>query len=381
MESHSHSSRVSLSHASGADRPARPRWRLFSWSIGVGTALLAFSVLTAALAVHSPSRADSGSSGGSSGSSSSHRRAAAIAFVDVEEGVRNLYPVQQGRVAELPVPEGKEVPAGTVLLRLDDTLVKIKVAQAEVALDCARKRLDQAKQLRKQYKAQIKAQEEAVEAAKSEKSSAEEILKKTRRQKKDKLGASDEDIQVARAAVVKAAAGIRAAQAKLKAIEAMEPETTVEMAELDIKVKEQQVEEAKYALKEHTVVAPCKGKVLRCLTRVGEVLATNPKQPAIEFCPSSERVVRAEVEQEFANQVSVGQKARITDDAKTSTSEWTGTVKRVSDWFTQRRATLFEPMQFNDVRTLEVILRLDDPKNTLRIGQRVRVELEEKEKK
>ena len=57
-------------------------------------------------------------------------------------------------------------------------------------------------------------------------------------------------------------------------------------------------------------------------------------------------------------------------------SEWRGTVTHVSDWYTQRRSTLLEPMQFNDVRTLEVIIRPEKGKDPLRIGQRVRVTLD-----
>ncbi len=160
----------------------------------------------------------------------------------------------------------------------------------------------------------------------------------------------------------------------------MEPEAAVRLAELDVNAKEKQLEEAKLGVKECIVRAPCKGKVLRTLARVGEVLGANPRQPALEFCPAGDRIVRAEVEQEFAYQVSINQKARITDDARNNGSaEWSGTVTRVSDWYTQRRSPVQEPMQFNDVRTMEVIIRLDnDAKGALRIGQRVRVELDEK---
>jgi multidrug resistance efflux pump len=377
MESHPLTSGVSPSGRSGSQMPSRPGWRLLSWSIGVGTLTLAVSIVAAALAVHSPSRADSGSSGGTSGNSAS-LRPAAIAFVDVEGGIRNLYPVHEGRVARLPVAEGQEVAQGAAILLLDDSLAKIRVAQAQVVLDCARKRVEETKQLRAQHSALIKVQEAAVAAAGSKKAAAQAQLDKAEYYLKEKAGSTSQDVRAAKSAVAEAEAGIAAAQAKLEAIKATKPATTVELAELDVKAKEQLLEEAKLALKEHTVVAPCKGTVLRCLTRVGEVLGANPKHPAIEFCPSTERIVRAEVEQEFATYVKEGQKARITDDAKTFSSEWSGSVKRVSDWFAQRRATLFEPMQFNDVRTLEVIIRLDDPKNKLRIGQRVRVELEDK---
>ena len=49
----------------------------------------------------------------------------------------------------------------------------------------------------------------------------------------------------------------------------------------------------------------------------------------------------------------------------------------VSKWYTQRRDIRLEPMQFNDVRTLEVIIRLDDQgTSALRINQKVRVKID-----
>jgi len=56
--------------------------------------------------------------------------------------------------------------------------------------------------------------------------------------------------------------------------------------------------------------------------------------------------------------------------------EWQGEVVRVSDWYAQRRSLLLEPLQFNDVRTLECIVQIDPSSSTPRIGQRVRVTLE-----
>ena len=67
----------------------------------------------------------------------------------------------------------------------------------------------------------------------------------------------------------------------------------------------------------------------------------------------------------------------ITDDAVDGAS-CKGTVESISPWIAQRRSILPEPRQFNDVRTLEVIIMpklRPDSKLTLRIGQRVRVEL------
>ena len=102
----------------------------------------------------------------------------------------------------------------------------------------------------------------------------------------------------------------------------------------------------------------------------------NPSRPALEFCPEGDMIVRAEVEQEFAGKLTPNMRVTITDDV-TNKGEWTGEVTRISDWFTHRRAVIMEPMQYNDIRTLEVIIRVTpNPANPLRINQRVRVKLE-----
>ena len=68
--------------------------------------------------------------------------------------------------------------------------------------------------------------------------------------------------------------------------------------------------------------------------------------------------------------------ATIEDDTRAGTT-WKGKVVHISDWFTQRRSILMEPLQVNDVRTLECLIELVEPhpQPPLRIGQRVRVRL------
>src|SRR5262249_47277949 len=118
--------------------------------------------------------------------------------------------------------------------------------------------------------------------------------------------------------------------------------------------------------------APAKGKILRILVNTGDLLVAQPKQAAIQFCPEAPRIIRAEIEQEYASRVALGQVALIKDDSAADT-EWTGKVTRLSDWYTHRRLILQEPLQFNDVRTLECIIELSPSKKPPRIGQRVRV--------
>jgi hypothetical protein len=92
----------------------------------------------------------------------------------------------------------------------------------------------------------------------------------------------------------------------------------------------------------------------------------------VQFCPQGPRLIRAEVEQEFAARVAVGQAVRAEDDAH-SGAVWRGRVVRLSDWYTRRRSVLQEPLQRNDVRTLECLIELEPGQPPLRIGHRLRV--------
>jgi hypothetical protein len=118
--------------------------------------------------------------------------------------------------------------------------------------------------------------------------------------------------------------------------------------------------------------------VLRVSVTEGDVLGPNPREPAVMFCPEGLRILRAEVEQEFAgrNHLWLNQTAVIRDDS-TNSPLMTGKVTRISDWFSHRRSMVQEPLQFNDVRTVECIITLDSSDKTpLRVGQRVRVTFE-----
>jgi multidrug resistance efflux pump len=299
-------------------------------------------------------------------------KASCFGYVDVEQGVAPLYPVQPGRVVEVLVKEGAAVDAGAALFRVDDTLAKLHVREAKDALAAAELHLTQAKSGAEQHKEKLSAQHALIEAAKHDVTAAREQRDKARNFYEKNLGGSEQDVKAADAIVHKAEAGVQAREAELGAIKALDPQTAVKLAEQDVDAKHVDLEKAELGLKECTVTAPSKGTVLRLNVSPGEVLGPSPRMPALMFCPDTPRIVRAEVEQEFADHVAVGQSAAIQDDA-TSTGSWTGKVTRLSDWYTHRRSILVEPMQYNDVRTLECIIELAPGQAPLRIGQRVRV--------
>jgi multidrug resistance efflux pump len=344
-----------------------------SWLMVFGLLLLVSSMTAISLTFHPWSKV-----GAPVGSATppGTRRAVAVAYVDVEGGVRSLYPAVTGRVVSAPVPEGKEVEEGTVLLCIDDTLAQARLKEAKVEMEAAEERLAQARKRVSQHKTTILMQQAALDAAKNKVQAAEALARKTKNAYDKDLGGSAEDVEAANQLVAEARAGVRVQQNRLNLFESADPQSEVRLSRFDIASKTEHIEKAELGVRECKILAPCKGVILRRLVNVGEVLGMAANRPAIEFCPSSDRIVRAEVEQEFAGKLFKGQKATISDDI-TGLGEWHGEVLRISDWYMPRRAVLLEPMQYNDIRTLEVILRLENnPKDPLRINQRVRVRLE-----
>jgi multidrug resistance efflux pump len=270
---------------------------------------------------------------------------AAVAFghVDLNEGVLALSPLQPGRVAAVYFHENQRVKEGAVLLRLEDNPAKLHVREAEAALEAAQKQLAQAEKLPEEH--QIK---------------------------------RDRELAVAQDKVKELQAMVKAEEGKVAELDLHEKTLAFEVshARAEANVMRAKLEQARDTLEQCELKAPRAGRVLRVLVEPGEMTGGQPKQPAVQFWPDKEPlIVRAEVEQEFAAGVAEGQAAEVEDYYAAGGARWTGRVKRVSDWFTQRRTILDDPLQFKDVRTLECLIGdlKSDGKQPLRIGQRMRV--------
>ncbi len=312
------------------------------------------------------------------GPSGGHAAAAELSVVcfghvDVEQGVTPLYPLLPGRVARVEVRESAPVKAGTILLRLDDQVARLRVREAEADLEAAREQLAGAMKLPEQHQAKLVQQRAGIEAVHHRLEAARSVLaRKHQLEKIDQMDARE--VEASAALVHELEAVERAERSKLAELQLNDPSAGVKRAQADVNAKQARLEQARRGEAECLLKAPTDGTVLRVLVSAGEVLGAQPKQPAILFCPQGPRIVRAEVEQEFASCVAVGQAAAIQDDT-TAGSTWHGKVTRISDWYTHRRSILQEPLQFNDVRTLECLITLDPGQPPLRIGQRVRVAL------
>src|SRR5262249_56177395 len=94
----------------------------------------------------------------------------------VEGGGVRLCPAQAGRVVEVLVREGDTVPAGAVLLRLDDEPARFAVQQAEAALKSAEAHAVRARERSRQHPRQVAALGAAVEVAERRLAAPQHVL-------------------------------------------------------------------------------------------------------------------------------------------------------------------------------------------------------------
>jgi membrane fusion protein, multidrug efflux system len=301
------------------------------------------------------------------------RSIVSFGHVDVEQGVASLSPAQPGQVLAVLVCEGATVKAGDELLRLDDSLARARVRAARADLTAARKQWEEARRLPAQNEHRLAQQKAAVEAARHRLAGARHLLERKRELARDRL-VSAAEVKIVSESVAELEAAEKAEVEKLEALKLVSPATSIARAEADVEAKEANLELASKVLDQHVLRAPANGTVLRILTSPGEQLGPQSRQPPVLFCPATPRIIRAEVEQEYAHRISIGQIAGIEDDTQGGNT-WQGKVVRISDWFTRRRSILLDPLQFNDVRTLECILEVPPGGAPLRIGQRVRVKI------
>lgn len=220
-------------------------------------------------------------------------------------------------------------------------------------------------------RARLAQQQAAIEAAGFRLHAARDTLRHKEAQLKDNL-ASAQDIAAARDEIKALEALQRAELEKLAEIKTVDPALVLRKAQAEAKRALTLRDQARHQLDECTLKAPTAGTVHRLTVGVGDIVTGNPAQPVVRFCPDETPLVRAEVNQEFADRIKVGQTARVKDDTHGGRS-WHGKVRRVAAWFEQRRPTSQDPSQYTDVRTVECLIDIDPGQPPLRIGQRMRV--------
>jgi multidrug resistance efflux pump len=349
----------------------RARTGRFMWLMGL--VLLAGSVVGTGWVLHQPASGDGPSTNGQA--FETPLGVVGLGFVDIEPGITFLHPVQGGRVKQVFVKEGDEVKEGTRLLSLDNSAARLRLLEAQGAVDAAQHELtDTQEKLAREQQREIEIQQYTLEAAKHELQAARFGLEFQRSLYNNKAAmlVTKEQVDETDSKVKALEAKVKAHEAAVKKAKDFNPKGTLDRLRDQLRIREAQRDLAQRGVFECDLYAPADGVVLRLFATVGDSLNTTPKVAAVHFCPNLPRIVRVEILQEWASKVQAGQLAFVEDDTRNG-AQWKGKVARVSDWFTQRRSLLMEPFQYNDVRTLECIVYLDPGSKGLHMGQRVRV--------
>ncbi len=284
-------------------------------------------------------------------------------YVDLEHGIRSLAPLRPGRVAEIIAKENQHVESGTAILRLEDVDAKLQVDAAEAALTAAEVQLEEALKLKEQQRTRLAQQQAAIAAAGFHLDAARQMLRRKEKQGKDL--AAPEEVDVARDEVKALEQKERGERAKLAELKTVDPALTERKARAEVRLAQIRRDRAKHQLDECTLTAPAAGTIQRIAVGAGDIVTGNAAQPIVRFRPDETPLIRAEVNQEFADRVRVGQTAVIRDDARSGAS-WRGKVERIAGWFEKRRPTTQDPSAYTDVRTVECLITIDPGQPPLR---------------
>ncbi|HEY1190644.1 MAG TPA: hypothetical protein VGE74_23635 [Gemmata sp.] len=302
--------------------------------------------------------------------------------------------LQSGTVLKVSVRDHEDVTVGQELYSFDSTIQKKDVDLAKAAVAYAQTKVAQARELAKQHEATIAfTRDSALKNADRKVKLAEahsKLVKDTLTQgyRLEKIPEPEWAAKLAiEPALYKANIDYDAAlgerdsiQANLDRLKAVDPQVNVKEAQAAVEQAKEQQARAEAAVALCVVKARTAGTVEQVSISPGTTLGISTRTPALWLIPAGKRVVRAEVEADFAHRVGpdlVGKQVTVMDhsDAKLT---YTGTVRDIGSTFLLKRASA-ENFLGGDTRVIEAVIDIADPapagKPPLRVGQRVRVNL------
>jgi HlyD family secretion protein len=255
--------------------------------------------------------------------------AVARGIVDVEGGIVQLASSRDGIVRAVLVEEGEKVVSGQALAVLDDRTAQLardvanaELIEAEAAILPLTIRLDAAERERNRL----------LPLARSG-----AVARKAFDETSDTLRLSRSQLDAQRSAVVTARARRAAAE---------------------------------HEIDQRTIRAPSDGVIVRRLARAGDGVSTLNVTTLFWLAPTTSPIVRAEIEESFADKVRPGMTANVVSESNEA-SAIDARVLRVGRAFGPRRITVHDPRDRADVRVVEVILGFDVAPEHVLLGQRV----------
>jgi RND family efflux transporter MFP subunit len=242
--------------------------------------------------------------------------------VDIEGGLLMLSMPREGTLASVDVHEGDHVKKGQLLATLDTESAKLSIDAAQAQLKALAVKQAAARQRAQRLTA-------AVAAGAGDGQSADDARE--------------------------AAAQVGAEQ---------------ETDRASVSMANQKLAEARYELKQHSLIAPFDADVVQVSAQPGATVSPS-SGPLFTLLPQKPRIVRAELNESFVGVIKPGMHAEVSANSDSANDRWSAHVLRIGNVYGP--ATLEnDPQVRANSRTVECVLAFDQPEN-LRIGQRVLV--------
>lgn len=263
-----------------------------------------------------------------------------IAVIEPAGGISKLAPAQAGTIGQILALPGQKLDSGQVILRLEHRVELAQLAQSS---------------------ARMNTQQDAVGSAQASLILLETQLSKAEADlKRDEalfsgnaITRKELDDSKARVSDLRNQVAVQRAQVK---------QQTTRLGELRAEGQYYQ-----QVLAKTNLVAPAKGVLLSLDVRNGEFL--DGRTEVGEFAPDGPIVALTEIDELFASQVQLGQKAEIRQQGSDRVLG-TGKVVLASPYLRKKSLFSDNPANLEDRRVREVRVQLDDPSKVL-IGARV----------
>lgn len=373
------------------------RWKTLPWVLGV--ALLAVSLVAARLNTEPTSH------GGGPAAQPTTAPVGGMTVIGTVGTLPDVLALNAPGVLGMPavtvkkvhVKEGATVAVGDVLVEFDDAAFAPKIAQAEHLLTVAQWQADEATKKRDDHKLLVEKADLAVKKAETElrlateaRDRISEALEKTftlklpgmdrppNEEEKVQRRRENLDLLKAEGAIELARIAVDNAKIDRKRLDNDPVEAEVQQANAQVAIRQAQVGEAKAVVESFKLKAQMAGTVEQITVAEGMTLGPATRTPVMYLIPNGPRVVRAEVEAEFAHKIDafVGKPVTIRAGDKFNDT-YAGVARRASGAFLPKRFG-GDSLVNSPPRSLECTIDVTDPappgKPPLRPGQPVRVE-------
>jgi multidrug resistance efflux pump len=305
--------------------------------------------------------------------------------------------LQSGTIVEKFVKDGDDVKAGTKLYRFDTSPLEQSLEVAKKGAEVTRKKLAEARIGLTLHHEHVKSLELAVKVAERNKEGRLEIYGLIERKLKDyyrtenkkiteeelKAKLDNEDkLLTAKVDYYKALSEWenQGRELETQKVAAERIAILIEQADAVVKQAEAEVAKAQKAIDLCTIYAKVDGKIEQVTIGEGATLGVSTLKPALWLIPAGPRIIRAEIEADFAHRVTsklIGKEVTIYDNTDPKLT-YKGKVMRISDTFLTKRSAN-ETLLGTGTPILEAAIQVIDAtpadRPPLRVGQRVRVDL------